>query len=125
MKEVKFKNRDSFLVTLDVSSLYTSIPHDDGINASGYYLEKNYDGPIPKEHILKLLRLVLENNHFIFDNQNYLQIMGTAMGSAIAPAFASLFMGKLEEEFLNTQTIKPTMWLKFLDDILYITNTVC
>jgi hypothetical protein len=46
--------------------------------------------------------------------------MGTAMGSPMAPSYASLFMGKLEEDFLNSRTVKPTVWYRFLDDIFMI-----
>ena len=46
--------------------------------------------------------------------------MGTAMGSSMAPSYASLFMGKLENDFLNARGLKPTLWLRFLDDIFMI-----
>ena len=46
--------------------------------------------------------------------------MGTAMGSSMAPSYASLFMGKFEEDFLNMQSLKPTLWLRFLDDVFMI-----
>jgi len=48
--------------------------------------------------------------------------MGTAMGSPIAPSYASLFMGKLENDFLNKCFLKPDVWLRFLDDIFMIWN---
>ena len=38
----------------------------------------------------------------------------------MAPAYASLFMGKLEMDFLNSREIKPSMWFRFLDDIFLI-----
>ena len=40
------------------------------------------------------------------------------MGSPMAPAYASLFMGKLEQEFLERRDLVPTVSLRFLDDIL-------
>ena len=46
--------------------------------------------------------------------------IGTAMGSSIAPAYASLFMGKFEMDFMKICSEKPTLWLKFLDDIFMI-----
>ncbi|XP_053372772.1 uncharacterized protein LOC123535916 [Mercenaria mercenaria] len=46
--------------------------------------------------------------------------MGTAMGSPFAPTYASLFMGKLEQDFLQSQQLKPTLWLRFLDDVFMI-----
>ena len=46
--------------------------------------------------------------------------MGTAIGSSMAPSYASLFMGKLENDFLNARVLKATLWLRFLDDIFMI-----
>ena len=33
--------QEAYLVTLDVSLLYTNIPHEDGIEACRYFLENN------------------------------------------------------------------------------------
>ena len=72
------------------------------------------------DEIASLIKLVLENNHFKFGDSFYLQKMGTAMGSSMAPSYASLFTGKLENDFLNARVLKPTLWLRFLDDIFMI-----
>ena len=47
-----------------------------------------------------MLKLVLENNYFKFDDDDYLPRMGTAIGSSMAPSYTSLFMGRLEQEFI-------------------------
>lgn len=39
------------------------------------------------------------------------------MGTKMAPAFATLFMHKLEQAFLNTQTHQPLTWIRYIDDI--------
>ncbi|XP_053380089.1 uncharacterized protein LOC128548727 [Mercenaria mercenaria] len=46
--------------------------------------------------------------------------MGTAMGSSMAPSYASLFMGKFEQDFLRNRDLQPTLWLRFLDDIFMV-----
>ena len=61
------------------------------------------------DEIASLIKLVLENNHFKFGDSFYLQKMGTAMGSSMAPSYASLFMGKLENDFLNARVLQPTL----------------
>ena len=38
---------------------------------------------------MERLKLVLENNHFFFDNNYFLQIKGTAMGTKVAPTYAN------------------------------------
>ena len=70
--------------------------------------------------LLKLIQLVLENNHFRFNKDNYIQKIGTAMGSPMAPAYASLFMGKHKQEFLESRDLVPSVWLRFLDDIFMV-----
>ena len=40
----------------------------------------------------------------------------------MAPRFASLFMGKLEMDFLSSRVKKPLIWLRFLDDIFMVWN---
>ena len=41
VKNIKFCSKDCYLVTLDVSSLYANIPHEDGIQACKSFLEKD------------------------------------------------------------------------------------
>ncbi|XP_045188274.1 uncharacterized protein LOC123546150 [Mercenaria mercenaria] len=121
VKNMKIKSKNTYLVTLDVSSLYTNIPHNDGIDACKYFLQQdNHNSKLSTEEISHLLKLVLENNYFKFGDNYYLQRMGTAMGSSMAPTYASLFMGKFEHDFFQTRDIKPTLWLRFLDDVFMI-----
>ena len=116
-----------YLVSLDVTSLYTNIPHEDGINACIYFVNK-YRNELPKfvpnTTILKtLLKFVLENNYFLFDNILYKQLFGTAMGTKMAPPYANLFLGKLEEEQItNNDNYKNNIkfYKRFLDDIFLI-----
>jgi hypothetical protein len=47
-----------------------------------------------------MLTLVLKNNNLTFEGNHYLQINGTAMGTKMAPPYANIFMGDLEERLL-------------------------
>ena len=38
----------------------------------------------------------------------------------MAPAYASSFMGKLEQVFLERRDLVPSVWLRFLDDIFMV-----
>ena len=122
LKSTKLAHANSYLVTLDVSSLYINIPHEDSLDACRFFLASNTctSHQLPVDSILSLIRLVLENNHFQFNNDNYLQKMGTAMGSPMAPACASLFMGKLEQDFIQSRSLGPSTWLRFLDGIFMV-----
>jgi hypothetical protein len=82
----------TLLVTLDVTSLYTNIPNEDGIAAIATLLNDSPDPDMPTPFLLKLLKLVLSKNYFIFNGEYYLQIGGTAMGTKLAPSYACSFL---------------------------------
>ena len=108
---------DALLVSMDVTSLYTNIPHSDGIKAcEEAWDERDIKDP-PTQTLVKLLTLVLKCNNFEFNGQHYLQVQGTAMGTKMAPAYANMFMGRLEKQLLMSVTMRPFSWLRFIDDI--------
>lgn len=97
----KTVENNTTLVSFDVTSLYTNIPHNLGLEAISFWMDKQghqIDQRFPKELILEGLQLILENNHFFFDDKYYLQIKGTAMGTKVAPKYATLVLGFLEEK---------------------------
>ena len=69
--------------------------------------------------ICRLANLVLTKNHFEFNNK-YRQIQGIAMGTRMAPSYANIFMKYVEMQLIETSPKKPTLWLRFIDDILMI-----
>ena len=111
---------NALLVTLDVSSLYTNIPHNEGIDACRRFLDTRTDKHIPTETLCDLLRIILTMNNFTFNQQNYLQIHGTAMGTKMAPSFANLFLGIFETNALSNAPFHPHTWWRYLDDIFMI-----
>lgn len=111
---------DSLLVTLDVESMYTNIDNEDGLEAVRKAFLSQFDSYRSDEHILKLLELGLKNNDFVFNDEFFLQISGTAMGKKFAPSYANIFMANWEEEALEKCYQKPTMYLRYLDDIFLI-----
>ena len=48
------------------------------------------------------------------------QKLGTAIGTKFAPGFANIFMGYIEERFLDSCELKPWVWWRFLDDAFMI-----
>ncbi len=104
--------------TIDVKSMYTNIPHEEGINAIKNRLYTN--NPFSnKIHIPfgAMSDIVHKNNYFQFADQMYHQKQGTAMGTVVAPSYANLFMADLEEKLLAGY---PTLWKRYIDDILVI-----
>jgi hypothetical protein len=85
------------LFTADVNSLYTNIPHTEGIQAVRDFLPKT----TRSERVAQLLEFVLKNNWMKFGEEYYHQIQGTAMGTNLAPPYANIFMHSVESQFLT------------------------
>ena len=111
---------NSLLVTLDVSSLYTNIPHKEGINACEHLLRTSSHKTIPTSTLCDLIRMILTMNNFSFNDNHYLQIHGTAMGTKMAPSHANLFLGFFEANALKNAPFQPHTWLRYIDDIFMI-----
>ena len=91
---------DTWLVTVDVKSLYTKIHNDKDVQAcyKAWLKQETMDPQHPPAEIIQhLLEMVLKLNVFDFNCKHYLQRFGTAMGSKLAPACANTFMGQLEK----------------------------
>jgi hypothetical protein len=112
---------DAILCTLDVSSLYTNIPHIEGLRACQQALDSRQDKTPPTWLIESLLDKVLKMNAFDFNGKIYHQVQGTSMGTKCAPNYANLFMSQLETELLEQcHTPLPLIWLRFIDDIFMV-----
>ena len=61
-------SQDTILVSMDVTSLYTNIPQEEGITTVCKAYEKfhNYNPPIPSHYLKKMLCLILKENSFQF-----------------------------------------------------------
>ena len=60
---------ETLLVSLDVTSLYTNIPHEDGIRACKEAWEERPVKDPPTEILVKLLTLILKCNNFEFKGE--------------------------------------------------------
>ena len=111
---------EDILVTIDVKSLYTNIPHNEGIQALNRTLEETNIHPMKKLLICRLANLVLTKNYFTFNKQLYRQIPGTVICTRMAHSYANIFMKYVEIQLIETSPKKPTLWLRFMDDIFMI-----
>ena len=113
-----------FLVTMDVTSLYTNIDHNEGIEAVSSHLEKRRNKKVPSSLLAKLMKYILSSNTMSFCNRFFHQIKGTAMGTPMAVNYANLFMANLESSMLDSYErehgTKPKLWFRYIDDIFFI-----
>lgn len=70
---------EAILVTLDVNSLYMSIPHDEAYLVTADFLERREKKDPPTHFLSELLELVLEKNFFRCDQDYYIQRKGIAI----------------------------------------------
>ncbi len=111
---------EDILVTMDVRSLYTNIPNEEGIQAVRDTLNTS-PSRLPTRVITTFLTLILTLNNFIFNGLNYLQIKGCAMGTKCAPTYANIFMGKFEETHIYPRINNKTrIFLRYIDDLFFI-----
>ena len=70
--------------------------------------------------LIKTVVFVLKSNYFEFNGEVKHQIPGTAIGTKYVPTNASIFMGEIETNFLDTQKLKPLVWLPYIDGVFFI-----
>ena len=105
------------LFTLDVESLYTNVPIDEGIECIASMFRAHPDPKRPDRTLLTLLKLILTSNVFHYENLTFSQSHGVAMGQVFGGSFANLFLSYWEEAAIASFDTQPHSWLRFQDDI--------
>ena len=101
--EVVNYDHNLYMASLDVESLFTSIPLEETIKDCDNDLFSNnfYSGKLSRKDLYDLLKLATTESSFIFDNKLYKQIDGVAMGSPLGPTLANAFLCHYEKTWLN------------------------
>lgn len=122
VQSLKIEQKDTFLVTADITSLYTIIPHQLGMEAVRFYLEAGENlGSGQAQFIMECLNFALQHNYFWFNGSFYLQTKGVAMGAKFAPSMANLFVGWWEVRFIyNVPRPMLPIWKRYIDDVLMV-----
>ena len=115
----KVSSNNKFMVSYDVTSLFTNIPLDETINiAVEAIFEHNPNIKISKPELKKLFKYSTSETHFLFDNKYYDQIDGVAMGSPLGPILANLFMSYHEKQWIEEYgNEKKLFYKRYVDDI--------
>ena len=97
---------NALVATWDVEGLFTNIPHKEGLDEvrqaiqhKNVNIEKTQE--INIEYVVRILEVILENNIFEFDSDLYRQNVGAAMGCKPIPAYANIFMSKIDRKILE------------------------
>lgn len=82
----------------------------------------NNNAPIPANYLREMLGLILKENSFQFNGENYLQTHGTAMCTKMVVAFANIFMEEFETKLICQSRVKPIEWKRYIHDVFYLWN---
>ena len=100
--------------------LYPSIPHEAGLKALFEKLEQRADKKIPSTDLAEMAEFILKNNFFEFETKTIQQISGAAIGTKFVPPYACLFIYSIVNDFVDSEIVKPCLWLRFIEDIFFI-----
>ncbi|XP_072046859.1 uncharacterized protein [Amphiura filiformis] len=110
------------LASLDVVSMFTSVPQDQAFRVTLETLANldpfDYDPIIPDmKYMAELLRLVLYRNSFEFNDEYFLQTSGVPMGQRSSGSICNLVVHELENKILQSTTHIHTLY-RYMDDTL-------
>ena len=112
---------NALLVSVDVESLYPSIPQTDMLETIYHEMrEKRHLLIFDPNLIIKLIHINVNNNYFEFASLIFQQVNGMAMGAACSPTIANIYMSVTLRRFLRTQNHKPLLLTRYIDDIFII-----
>ena len=115
---------NNFMVSLDISSLYTNVPKNETISilTSKIYENGESFGNLSENEFRKMMNLAVNDTYFIFNNQYYEQTDGLAMGSPLSATLANIFLCHFEKEWLENCPVefKPKFYRRYVDDTFLI-----
>ena len=112
-RNFNFSGENKNIFTMEVTSLYTVIPNNEGLQALKYFFNHR---PIKKpslETLLRLAEMVITLNCFSFGDSYYKQINGVAMGTKMGLSYANLYY----------HGPKPDLYKRYIDDCVGATSS--
>ena len=119
VQEIKELDYDEkFMVSFNVTSLFTNIPLHETIDLAVDLLFDNHNIKMTKVQMKKLFMFATAQTHFLYNGEYYDQIDGVAMGSPLGPVLANIFMGHHEKLWLEQYAGQGLLFYRrYVDDI--------
>ena len=121
MLEIRENHR---MISFDVKDLYVNIPIDENRNLIKTKLLQNNNIQITYQ-MFSLLKLILSQSYFMFQQKIYQPAQGISMGSPISSLIAEIFLQHYEDanikQLLALKNI--ALYVRYVDDILVIYDT--
>jgi hypothetical protein len=103
--------------------MYKNIPRKEIINITNNILENNIEIEVSTwKEIIHIMRTIIKQNYFQFDQQYYEQTEGLAMGAPISAILAEIFIQYMEHKYIYQilRTREIVAYYRYVDDILII-----
>ena len=117
-------NNEHRMLNYDVKDLYVNIPIDENLKITESQLLTNNDKHKTKQ-ITAILKNILAQNYFTFQDAIYHPNKGVTMGSPISGTMAEIFLQNIEnrhlKQLLDSKNI--TFYTRYVDDIFIIYGT--
>ncbi|CAH3104129.1 unnamed protein product, partial [Pocillopora meandrina] len=118
-RDFSFLGHNKLIFTMDITSLYTVIPNDEGLRALKHFFDHCTVKEPSSETLLRLAELVLTLNCFSFGGNYYKQTNGVAMGTKMGPSYVNLFVGFIKHHFFSQcHGPKPELYGRYIDDCI-------
>ena len=112
---------NAVLVSIDVESLYPSIPQTECLNIIYNEIHNHRELILFDPNlIIRLLHTNINYNYFNFAGLTFQQIRGTAMGASFSPTIANIFLSITLKNFMQTQHTTPIFLARYIDDIFMV-----
>ena len=108
------------IITLDIKDLYVNLPKKGIVQTTKFWLDKNSINKTISEQIIHLLKVIIEQNYFQYNNQFFRPENGIAMGSPISGTLAEIYLQFIEETFIKQwiESREIIYYKRYVDDIL-------
>lgn len=105
---------DTIMASFDVTSMYTNMEHVeilDAIERAWPKLEsRSFEIPLPpKDIMLQILKLIIENNEFEFNGVIYRQKIGVPMGAPMSPSLTDIRMFEIMTDIIDRFAYKNNL----------------
>ena len=109
------------LVTTDMVGIYPNISHIEGLEVLRKHYHKFLHKKVPTEDIIEMAENVLKKVFLsLISNFSNKYVEPLLVLNLLPSPYDCIFMDFIETEFLKTQSIKLSVWKRFIDDIFFI-----
>ena len=122
IKNIELEEHET-MVSFGISDMYPSLPKQDVIaEVIRRINNENFKPSMNKEALIELVIISVEFMSFSCNNQYYDQKDGLFIGSPTSPAFAELYVQRVEEIHVYRMIHAPRIWFRKVDDTFVITK---